>query len=81
MSTIFNIRNLRLQGVSRASVTIGTLVVILALVAAIGGAQPAVGGRAHLSSFAAKGARPVEVSRGFGHTHVSANTREIFRVI
>jgi phospholipid/cholesterol/gamma-HCH transport system substrate-binding protein len=37
MSTIFNIRNLRLQGVSRASVIIGTLVVILALVAAIVG--------------------------------------------
>jgi phospholipid/cholesterol/gamma-HCH transport system substrate-binding protein len=38
MSTIFNIRNLKLPGgVSRASVIIGTLVVILALVAAIVG--------------------------------------------
>jgi phospholipid/cholesterol/gamma-HCH transport system substrate-binding protein len=37
MSTIFNIRNLKLPGVSRASVIIGTLVVILALVAGIVG--------------------------------------------
>jgi phospholipid/cholesterol/gamma-HCH transport system substrate-binding protein len=37
MSTIFNIRNLKLPAVSRASVIIGTLVVILALVAAIVG--------------------------------------------
>jgi phospholipid/cholesterol/gamma-HCH transport system substrate-binding protein len=38
MSTIFNVRNLKLpSGVSRASVIIGTLVVILALVAAIVG--------------------------------------------
>jgi phospholipid/cholesterol/gamma-HCH transport system substrate-binding protein len=35
MSTIFNIRNLKLPSVSRASVIIGTLAVILALVAAI----------------------------------------------
>src|SRR5712675_2434847 len=32
MSTIFNIRNLKLPGVSRASVIIGTLVVMLAIV-------------------------------------------------
>ncbi len=37
MSTIFNVRNLKLRGVSRASVIIGTLVVILALVAAVVG--------------------------------------------
>src|SRR6202790_1317775 len=37
MSTIFNIRNLKLPGVSRAAVIIGTLVVILALVAAVVG--------------------------------------------
>jgi phospholipid/cholesterol/gamma-HCH transport system substrate-binding protein len=37
MSTIFNVRNLKLPAVSRASVIIGTLVVILALVAAIVG--------------------------------------------
>jgi len=37
MSTIFNVRNLKLPGVSRASVIIGTLVVILALVAAVVG--------------------------------------------
>jgi phospholipid/cholesterol/gamma-HCH transport system substrate-binding protein len=37
MSTIFNIRNLKLPAVSRATVIIGTLVVILALVAAIVG--------------------------------------------
>jgi phospholipid/cholesterol/gamma-HCH transport system substrate-binding protein len=37
MSTIFNIRNLKLPGVSRASVIIGTLIVILALVAGIVG--------------------------------------------
>src|ERR1700752_3027264 len=37
MSTIFNIRNLKMPGVSRASVIIGTLIVILALVAAIVG--------------------------------------------
>ena len=37
MSTIFNIRNLKLPAVSRASVIIGTLVVILALVAGIVG--------------------------------------------
>src|SRR5439155_14446244 len=35
MTTIFNIRNLKLPSVSRASVIIGTLAVILALVAAI----------------------------------------------
>ena len=34
MSTIFNVRNLKLPGVSRASVIIGALVVVLALVAA-----------------------------------------------
>jgi phospholipid/cholesterol/gamma-HCH transport system substrate-binding protein len=40
MSTIFNVRNLRLpSGVSRASVIIGALVVVLALVAAIVGWQ------------------------------------------
>jgi phospholipid/cholesterol/gamma-HCH transport system substrate-binding protein len=37
MSTIFNVRNLKMPGVSRTSVIIGTLVVILALVAAIVG--------------------------------------------
>ena len=37
MSTIFNVRNLKMPGVSRASVIIGTLVVILALVAAVVG--------------------------------------------
>src|SRR4029077_13122369 len=37
MSTIFNVRNLKMPGLSRASVIIGTLVVILALVAAIVG--------------------------------------------
>src|SRR3954463_14524978 len=37
MSTIYNIRNLKMPAVSRASVIIGTLVVILALVAAIVG--------------------------------------------
>ena len=37
MSTIFNIRNLKMPGVSRASVIIGTLIVILALVAALVG--------------------------------------------
>jgi len=37
MSTIFNVRNLKLQGVSRASVIIGALVVVLAIVAAIVG--------------------------------------------
>ena len=37
MSTIFNVRNLKMRGVSRASVIIGTLVVILALVAALVG--------------------------------------------
>ena len=37
MSTIFNIRNLKMPGVSRASVIIGTLIVILALVAAVVG--------------------------------------------
>src|SRR4051812_14323526 len=39
MSTVFNIRNLKVQGVSRASLIIGTLVVVLALVAAIVGWQ------------------------------------------
>jgi phospholipid/cholesterol/gamma-HCH transport system substrate-binding protein len=40
MSTIFNVRNMKLPaGVSRASVIIGTLVVVLALVAAIVGWQ------------------------------------------
>src|SRR5690242_3593077 len=37
MSTIFNVRNMKLPGVSRTSVIIGTLVVVLALVAAIVG--------------------------------------------
>jgi phospholipid/cholesterol/gamma-HCH transport system substrate-binding protein len=38
MSTIFNIRNIKLpSGISRASVIIGTLVVILALVAGVVG--------------------------------------------
>src|SRR5690348_8137331 len=37
MSTIFNIRNIKLGRVSRASVIVGTLIVILALVAAIVG--------------------------------------------
>jgi len=37
MSTIFNVRNLKLRGVSRASVIIGALVVVLAVVAAIVG--------------------------------------------
>ena len=37
MSTIFNIRNLKLPGVSRAAVIIGALVVVLAIVAAIVG--------------------------------------------
>src|SRR5882757_8488497 len=37
MSTIFNIRNLKLPGVSRTSVIIGALVVILALLAAYAG--------------------------------------------
>ena len=37
MSTIFNVRNLKLAGVSRASVIIGALVVVLAVVAAIVG--------------------------------------------
>ena len=37
MSTIFNVRNLKLPGVSRASVIIGALVVVLAIVAAIVG--------------------------------------------
>ena len=39
MSTIFNIRNLKLPSVTRASVIIGSLVVVLALVAAIVGWQ------------------------------------------
>ena len=39
MSTIFNVRNLKLPGVSRASVIIGSLVVVLALVAGIVGWQ------------------------------------------
>jgi phospholipid/cholesterol/gamma-HCH transport system substrate-binding protein len=39
MSTIFNVRNLKLPSMSRASVIIGTLVVILALVAAFVGWQ------------------------------------------
>lgn len=37
MSTIFNVRNLKLPGVSRATVIIGTLIVVLALVAAFVG--------------------------------------------
>src|SRR5262245_15686456 len=37
MSTIFNIRNMKMPGFSRASVIIGTLIVILALVAALVG--------------------------------------------
>ena len=39
MSTIFNVRNLKLPSVSRASVIIGSLVVVLALVAGIVGWQ------------------------------------------
>lgn len=39
MSTIFNVRNLKLPAMSRASVIIGTLVVVLALVAALVGWQ------------------------------------------
>jgi phospholipid/cholesterol/gamma-HCH transport system substrate-binding protein len=39
MSTIFNVRNLRLPALSRASVIVGTIVVIVALVAAIVGWQ------------------------------------------
>jgi len=39
MSTIFNVRNLKLPNVSRTAVVIGTLVVILALVAAVVGYQ------------------------------------------
>ena len=39
MSTIFNVRNLKLPNVSRAAVIIGTLVVVLALVAAFVGWQ------------------------------------------
>jgi phospholipid/cholesterol/gamma-HCH transport system substrate-binding protein len=39
MSTIFNIRNLKSPGVSRATLIIGTLVVVLALVAAFVGWQ------------------------------------------
>jgi phospholipid/cholesterol/gamma-HCH transport system substrate-binding protein len=34
MSTIFNVRNLRLPALSRASVIVGAIVVILGLVAA-----------------------------------------------
>jgi phospholipid/cholesterol/gamma-HCH transport system substrate-binding protein len=37
MTTIFNVRKLQLPKVSRAAVIIGTLVVILALVAAVVG--------------------------------------------
>jgi phospholipid/cholesterol/gamma-HCH transport system substrate-binding protein len=37
MSTIFNVRNLKMPGLSRASVIIGALVVVLAIVAAIVG--------------------------------------------
>ncbi|MGV0799278.1 hypothetical protein ABQF26_20040, partial [Mycolicibacterium elephantis] len=37
MSTIFNIRSLRLPQVSRATLIIGTLVVVLAVVAAFVG--------------------------------------------
>ncbi|MCU1701779.1 MAG: virulence factor Mce family protein, partial [Mycobacterium sp.] len=39
MSTIFNVRNLRLPALSRASVIIGTIVVILGLIVAIVGWQ------------------------------------------
>ncbi|MDT5190866.1 MAG: phospholipid/cholesterol/gamma-HCH transport system substrate-binding protein [Mycobacterium sp.] len=39
MSTIFNIRNLRLPALSRASVIVGTIVVILGLIAAVVGWQ------------------------------------------
>jgi phospholipid/cholesterol/gamma-HCH transport system substrate-binding protein len=39
MSTIFNIRNLRLPNVSRAGLLIGAVVVVLAIVAAVVGAQ------------------------------------------
>ena len=37
MATIFNVRNMKLPRVSRAAVIIGTLVVILAIVAAFVG--------------------------------------------
>jgi phospholipid/cholesterol/gamma-HCH transport system substrate-binding protein len=39
MSTIFNIRNIRLPALSRASVIVGTIVVILGLIAAVVGWQ------------------------------------------
>jgi len=39
MSTIFNIRNIRLPALSRASVVVGTIVVILGLIAAVVGWQ------------------------------------------
>src|SRR5262249_45117135 len=39
MSTIFNVRNLRIPNVSRVSVTVGTIVVVLAILAALGGWQ------------------------------------------
>lgn len=39
MSTIFDIRNLRLPQLSRASVVIGSLVVVLALAAGIVGVR------------------------------------------
>ena len=37
MSTIFNIRNLKLPSVSRAAVVVGAVVVVLAIVAAVVG--------------------------------------------
>ena len=39
MATIFNVRNLKMPSMSRASVIIGTLVVILGLVAGFAGWQ------------------------------------------
>jgi phospholipid/cholesterol/gamma-HCH transport system substrate-binding protein len=39
MSTIFNIRNLRMPSVSRAGVIIGSVIVVLAIIAAIVGWQ------------------------------------------
>src|SRR5215211_1698445 len=39
MSTIFNIRNVRMPSVSRASIIIGTVVVVLAIIAAFVGFQ------------------------------------------
>src|SRR3981189_3053832 len=39
MSTIFNVRNLKLPALSRASIIVGTIVVILGLIAAVVGWQ------------------------------------------